>query len=67
MFLFDSELLAWLSFDYPMYETCPFIIIIIIIIIIITIIIIVIMIMIIIMIMFVSNVICFQLDKRTPR
>ena len=53
MFRFDSELLAWLCFDYPMYETCSFINIIIIIIIII--------------IIFVINVICFQLDKRTPR
>ena len=57
MFLFDSELLAWLCFDYPMYETCSFMIMIMIIIIII----------IIIMIMFVINVIGFQLDKRTPR
>ena len=44
MFLFDSELLACLCFDYPMYESFSIIIIIIII-----------------------TVICFQLDKRTPR
>ena len=51
MYLFDSELLAWLCFDYPMNDCFLYMIMIIIIII---------------MTMIVINVI-FQLDKRTQQ